>query len=144
MDTLKFLVSVDGSHSSLRAVQHLIKLLDWYRHPVEVHLLNVQMPILSGNVKSFISRDQLEDYYRDEGIAALKAARECLDQAGVKYVHHIGLGEPAVVIMDYAKRTRCDQIVMGTRGVGSVTGLLLGSVASKGVHLADCPVLLVK
>jgi nucleotide-binding universal stress UspA family protein len=144
MTTLRFLVSVDGSQAALAAVQHLIKLLDWYREPVEVHLLNVQMPILSGNVKTFINREQLEDYYRGEGVAALKAARACLDEAGVKYVHHIGVGEPAAVIMDYAQRIECDQIVIGARGRGSVADLLLGSVANKVIHLADRPVLLVK
>jgi len=144
MDTLRFLVTVDGSQASLLAVEHLIRLLDWYRQPVEVHLLNVQMPILSGNVKTFISREQLDDYYRCEGVAALKSARACLDQAGVKYLHHIGVGDPATVITDYAKRTECDQIVMGARGRGAVAGLLLGSVATKVIHLADRPVLLVK
>ena len=144
MDTLRFLVSVDGSQASLLALEHLIKLLNWYRHPVEVHLLNVQMPILSGNVKTFISREQLQDYYRSEGTEALQRARACLDEAGVKYIHHIGVGEPATVIMDYAKRIECDQIVMGARGRGAVADLLVGSVATKVIHLADRPVLLVK
>lgn len=144
MDPLKFLLSIDGSEASLRAVEHLVKLLDWYRQPVEIHLINVQMPILSGNVRTFIKREQLEEYYLDEGVGALKAARDLLDRAGVKYSHHICAGDPAQVIMDYAKRTHCDQIVMGTRGLGSVTDLLLGSVASKVIQLADRPVLLVK
>ncbi len=33
---------------------------------------------------------------------------------------------------------------MGTRGMGSIANMLLGSVASKVLHLADAPVLLVK
>jgi nucleotide-binding universal stress UspA family protein len=106
--------------------------------------LNVQLPILSGNVKSFIRRDQLEEYYRDEGHAALKAARERLDHAGVKYMPHIGIGAPAEVIVEYAKKKHCHQICIGTRGLGSVAGQLLGSVANKVIHLAPCPVLLVR
>jgi nucleotide-binding universal stress UspA family protein len=35
-------------------------------------------------------------------------------------------------------------VVMGTRGLGAVTGMLLGSVATKVIHLSDVPVLLVK
>lgn len=144
MDTLNFLLAVDGSDASCRTVDHVIRRLGWYKPPVEIQLLNVQLPILSGNVKSFIRRDQLEEYYRDEGHAALKAARERLDKAGVQYTSHIGTGAPAEVIVEYAKRLHCDQICIGTRGRGSVAGLLLGSVATKVIHLAPCPVLLVR
>jgi nucleotide-binding universal stress UspA family protein len=144
VDTLKFLLAVDGSDGSCRTVEHVIQLLGWYKPSVEIQLLNVQLPILSGNVKTFIRRDQLEQYYRDEGHAALKTARERLDQSGVKYAVHIGIGAPAEVIVEYAKKFRCDQICIGTRGLGSVAGLLLGSVATKVIHLAPCPILLVR
>jgi nucleotide-binding universal stress UspA family protein len=43
----------------------------------------------------------------------------------------------------------CDQIIMGTRGLGAggvaaISGLLLGSIATKVLHLVDVPVTLVK
>jgi nucleotide-binding universal stress UspA family protein len=43
-----------------------------------------------------------------------------------------------------AKEHGCAQIVMGTRGLGTVSGMLLGSVATKVIHLADVPVVLLK
>ena len=43
-----------------------------------------------------------------------------------------------------AKKLKCDLIVMGTHGMGAVSGMLLGSVAAKTVHLARCPVMLVR
>lgn len=144
MDTLRFLLAVDGSEGASRTVDHVIERVGWYKPTVEIHLLNVQFPILSGNVKSFIRRDQLEEYYRDEGHAALKPARERLDRAGVKYAFHIGIGAAADVIVEYARKFQCHQICIGTRGLGSVAGLLLGSVANKVIHLAPCPVLLVR
>jgi nucleotide-binding universal stress UspA family protein len=141
---MKMLLPVDGSENSLRAVQHVIAMKEKYSDPIEVHLLNVQLPVASGAVKMFISQQQLNDFYRDEGVAALKDARALLDQAGVSYQHHIGVGDLAGTITSYAKDKQCRQIVIGTRGRGSFAGALLGSVATKVVHLADIPVLLIK
>ncbi len=141
---VKILLPVDGSENSLRAVRHVIAMKEQYRDPIEVHLLNVQLPVASGAVKMFISQQQLNDFYRDEGVVALKDARALLDQAGVSYQHHIGVGDLAGTIVSYAKEKQCRQIVIGTRGRGSFAGALLGSVAVKVIHLADMPVLLIK
>ena len=141
---LRILMPIDGSENALRALRHIISTCDLYREPPELHLLNVQLPIASGAVKMFISQQQLTDYYREEGMKALAAARALLDQAGVKYQHHIGVGEDAATIVSYARDKRCQQIVMGSRGGGGFTGVLLGSTAIRVVQLADVPVLLVK
>lgn len=141
---LKLLIPVDGSASSDRAVDHLIRKSSRFKDPVEIHLLTVQPPIVSGNVRMFISNEQLNEYYQEEGLKALKPARDKLDAAGLKYVFHIGLGDPAEVIARYAREKGCDQIFMGTRGMGSISNLLLGSVATKVIHFADVPVVLVK
>jgi nucleotide-binding universal stress UspA family protein len=57
---------------------------------------------------------------------------------------------PAVVegkaeaILEVAETCQCELIVMGTRGLGRLGGLLLGSRAQKVISLAHCPVLVVK
>lgn len=140
----KVLVAVDGSENSDRVVEFLLKQNGWYRNPAELHLLNVQLPIMGVNVKLFISSDSLNAYYRDEGAAALKRARARLDAAGIPYLHHIGVGGPAETIVEYAQAKDCDQILMGSRGLGSVTGLVLGSVATKVLHLTHVPVTLIR
>jgi nucleotide-binding universal stress UspA family protein len=142
---LKLLVPVDGSESSSRAVNHLIKKLGWFKDGAEIHLLNVQHPIPYGNrVSSVIGHDKLAQFHQEEGMAALKNAMKKLDAAKLKYHYHIGVGEAAEVICQYAKDKGCDQIFMGTRGLGSVSGLVLGSVATKVIHLSPVPVVLVK
>jgi nucleotide-binding universal stress UspA family protein len=137
------LLLVDGSDNALRAVRDFVDKRDWYQQPVELHLLNVQLPIASGLVKSFISKQQLDDYYRDVGLAALKRARTLLDEAGVSYRHHIGVGELAATILDYVVKKNTDLLVMGTHGRGAVKGALRGSVATRMLHQANVPVLLV-
>jgi nucleotide-binding universal stress UspA family protein len=142
---LKLLVPVDGSESSSRAVNHLIKKLGWFKDGAEIHLLNVQHPIPYGNrVSSVIGHDKIAQFHQEEGMAALKNAMKKLDAAKLKYHYHIGVGEAAEMICQYAKDKGCDQIFMGTRGLGSVSGLVLGSVATKVIHLSPVPVLLVK
>ncbi len=142
---LKLLVPVDGSDSANRAVEHLIKKMAWYREGAEIHLLNVQHPIRYGSrVTAVVGQDKINQYHHDEGMAALKTAMQKLDAASIKYRYHIGVGDEADTIVKYAKEKGCDQIFMGTRGMGSVSSLLLGSVATKVIHLAEVPVVLVK
>jgi nucleotide-binding universal stress UspA family protein len=141
---MNILLPVDGSEYSLQAVRQVIAIKELYRDPISVHLLNVQAQVLSGAVKMFISQKQLNDYYREEGVKALASARVLLDQAGIDYQHHIGVGEIAATIVSYARDKRCQQIVIGSRGGGGFTGALLGSTAIRVAQLTDVPVLLVK
>ena len=53
-------------------------------------------------------------------------------------------GPAAPAILAEARRRKPEAIVMGTRGEGAVGNLMLGSVATKVVHLAKVPVTLVK
>jgi nucleotide-binding universal stress UspA family protein len=48
------------------------------------------------------------------------------------------------VIAQFCKSEKIQQIVMGTRGAGAVANMLLGSVATKVLHLVGVPVVLVK
>ena len=100
---MNILLAVDGSENALSAVRHVIAMKDLYREPLSVNLLTVQLPVVSGVVKMFINKQQLNDYYRDEGAKALAPARELLDRSGIAYQHHIGIGDPAQTIVDYAK-----------------------------------------
>jgi nucleotide-binding universal stress UspA family protein len=139
----KILVAVDGSAHSRRAVEHALA-LHAAQAPLEIHLLNVQIPIESGHARLFVDHDELQDYYREEGLAALEEARAILDAAGVPYSHHIAVGHVAQTIAAYAKEKGFDQIVLGSHGRGALTHLLLGSVAADVLRLASVPVTLVK
>jgi len=141
---LRLLVAIDGSDNANRVIRHVVKQAPRYKVPVEVHLLNVQPPLVGVNVKLLITSEELKAYYRDEGERILRGPRRKLDSAGIKYMFHIGVGDPAEVIAQYAADKHCEQIIMGSRGMGSVANLVLGSVATKVIHLVKLPVLLVK
>lgn len=141
---MKVLIPVDGSPSSLHAVEHVIASQAWLKEQPEVHLLNVQWKLATGNVKLFISQETINDYYREQGEAAMAAARDKLDAAGLAYRYHISVGAPADGIIQYATDQKIDQIVMGAHGQKTLSSLLLGSIAGKVAHMSDIPVLLVK
>jgi len=141
---MKVLIPIDGSDNALRAVAQVLEHLDWYREQPEVHLLNVQLPVASGAVKMFISSDQLRDYYDEEGEKSLNPAREAVKAAGVPFHARVAVGDIAATLAQYARDNGCAMIVMGTRGMGALGNVLLGSVATKVIHLAAQPVLLVK
>jgi nucleotide-binding universal stress UspA family protein len=138
---LKTLVPVDGSGNSDRAVQFLMKQAGNSKEPFEIHLLNVQHPF-PGTITGV--GDQARQYHHDEGIKALASARQLLDDAKVAYTYHIGVGEVGEVVAHFVSDLKCEQVVMGTRGMSSVANLVLGSGANKVLHLVDVPVLLVK
>jgi nucleotide-binding universal stress UspA family protein len=142
---LKFLIPVDGSEPCAQAVKHLARYLGWIKEEVEIHLINVQHHIPYGRrVSSVVGHGRIALFQQEEGLAALKPARRLLDDAKIRYQYHIGVGEPAEVITQYATEKGCDQIIMGTRGMGTVSGMVLGSVATKVIHLSPVPVLLVR
>lgn len=143
MNINAILVPVDGSISSVHAVEFAIDAIQGHDRIV-FHLLTVQAPVISGNAKRFIAAETIADYYRDEGAQALKPAKAVLDRAGVAYQEHIEIGPVAETIARFAAENGCGMIAMGTRGLGTVAGLFMGSITTKVLNLVDVPVTLVK
>lgn len=138
-------MAADGSSSSDRAIRYLIqrRVREAGPEEVEIHLLNVQRPV-SRDVATFVEHEGIEEYHHDEGLKALQSAREVLDAAGVPYLFHVGIGDPAEVIAHFAREKKCDELIMGTHGRSGLTHLLLGSVSGEVIRLSDLPVVLVK
>jgi len=142
----KILVPYDDSGPAIRAVKQVAASRETMGK-VEAVLLNVQhtdffIERLVDGRKSEIER--LEQPLRDHGERLLRKAAAGLEKAGVRCSAHVEVGDPAPFIADYARKYHCDMIVMGTRGLGTVKGLVLGSVATKVLHLVKLPVMLVK
>lgn len=64
--------------------------------------------------------------------------------AGIRVEHRLEDGDPTRMILEVARDTNCDLIVMGTHGRTGLSRLLMGSVAEKVLRRAPCPVLTVK
>ncbi|MBI3451411.1 MAG: universal stress protein [Rhodospirillales bacterium] len=138
----KLLVPSDGSPNAGRALDHAIGLVR-AGFADELHLLNVQ-PSVGGAVATFVGRAEIRSFHHDEGMKALAAPKARAEQAGIAAKPHIGVGTPGPTIAAFARELGCDQIVMGTRGLGAAAGLLLGSVTTEVLRQTDIPVTLVK
>ena len=141
-EALRVLVPADGSEPARRATMHVLHLAA-RGLSVEVHLLNVR-PAVRGVAASLVSAGDLEDYHREEGMKALAESMKLVEAAGLKPHAHVCVGESGEMILAFARRLNCEQIVMGTRGLGPVTQMLLGSVAHHVVAGAPVPVTLVR
>ncbi|MGH8728191.1 MAG: universal stress protein [Burkholderiales bacterium] len=130
------LLPADGSDGAKRAAEWVSA----NRRDAELHILNVQLPVASGGVKMFISEDSLNDYYRDEALAALKPVRDLLDSNNVKYEHHIGVGDEAETIVRFAKEQHCDEIVIAKSDPGFWK---FGSVSRKVIQLSPIRVVVI-
>jgi nucleotide-binding universal stress UspA family protein len=141
--TTSWLIAIDNSEPSLKAVEHVIQEAANCLAKPQLFLINVQTP-LSSDITRFIDSKVVSDFHLEAGDAALAAAKDKLAASGLAYSAHILIGETAPAIVKFANDKGCSMIVMGARGFGQIAGLFMGSVATKVVHLSAVPVLLIK
>lgn len=135
----RILVPIDSSEIAERAMHEAIKVNRFGE--AEVHILYVadinKLAInayLSGNVLLEIGKagDRILNNARDEFPESMNVVK----------VYRTG--DPAETITEYAKEINADLIIMGSRGLGLVRGVLLGSVSKYVLEHTKCPVLIVK
>ena len=110
----------------------------------EIHLVNVQPKADTPTLLLHMTQENIDKAQLEHGRSMLADATRLLEAA--KFVHHthVLIGDPATQVVRVAKSEGVSAIVMGTRGMGALGNLALGSTATKVVHLADVPVTLVK
>jgi YjbE family integral membrane protein len=142
---VRVVVAADGSEGSLAAVRRVIALREALAPGLglQVDLVNVQRGV-SSDVAQFVPRDDLQAYHLEAADKALASARALLDAAGIPYGVHRFVGQPGRVLADFAAEQGADHIAMGTRGLGTHTGALLGSVTRETLEHSKLPVLVVK
>ena len=135
----RILLAVDGSEPSARAIPFAGELAR--RFGAEIIVFHA-LEEVSGHPADEVSEVRLAEathlteravrWLKDEGVSARGETRPC-------YFGHV----PREVLR-VARNEDADLIVMGSRGLSSLRGLLLGSVAHKVLQLAEVPVLIVR
>lgn len=141
----KLLIPVDGSESSLRAVDHVIKLAKG-KEDVMVTLLYVHLaPEQYGAVAGQLTAEDIKELEEKHADAVLAEPAKRLEAAGLRVERDFRVAvEIAPMISKRAEELGCDAIYMGAHGGGSLARILVGSTANKVLHLSRVPVTLVK
>lgn len=130
------LLAIDGSVDADRAALYVARRLARLG-PCEVHVLYVHFPAAAQ-----ASAAQAGELVLEAGEATARA-RRALDEVALAYRFHTEAGDPVASILEVANREGCREIVMGSRGLGLIKGVVLGSVAYRVVHLSPVPVTVV-
>lgn len=138
----KVLVPIDGSKASYKALSHAVYIAK--HNKTELTLLYVVD--LNKEVSDF-ERVSLSGYVpenvKNKGMEILnKLAKEISQE--IKINTDIEIGSPAETIVEKAKNENYDIIVMGSRGLGKIKSILMGSVSQYVLKYAHCPVLIVR
>jgi nucleotide-binding universal stress UspA family protein len=140
----KLLVPVDSSDNAMRALEYAIGLAK-ENGPIELHIVTAHEAAFDNpRTLAYLPTEKLERLLQEHSESILSPAIEKAEAAGVTFTSEILVGPVPQAIVKRAEKLRCDSIVMGTRGMGAIGNLLMGSVATKVIHLTKLPVTLVK
>lgn len=142
---MKVLVATDGSQDSMEAGEFVGKMVA--EDPaLEIHLIFVMDPNIGlVGPEAFGVIPHLNEMLIGEAERALDGTEQFLAAAGVKVASKRSeWGDPADTICDVADKGDIDLVVIGSRGMGQLTGLLLGSVSSRVAARCSKPVLVVR
>jgi nucleotide-binding universal stress UspA family protein len=131
----RILVPVDGSEQSHKAIAFAADLAKHYN--ATLYLLHAfKITIIPEGLGEYVVAERAQLQAVGEKIIA--AAEKEAKGHGIELIQATVVeGDPAERIIDYAKEHDVDVIVIGSRGLGTFKGLLLGSVSTKVAHRTD-------
>jgi nucleotide-binding universal stress UspA family protein len=132
---MRILMPVDGSVHSKAALDFVASRTTLIEQEPEIRLLNVQ-PTISARVARAVGREDARAFQRESADDVLRPSVACLKKAGIAARANYALGGRADAIAAVAARSRCDLIVMGSRGHSALKGLVFGSMTN--AVLAGC------
>jgi nucleotide-binding universal stress UspA family protein len=141
---MKILVPVDGSPYTKRMLAYLAAHDEWLGGAHDYTIVHAVPPV-PVRAASVISRDTLKSYYDDEAEKVFKPIRAYFaKKAGLKVSFVAKSGSAAEIIANLADKGGYDLVMMGSHGHGTLSNLVMGSVATQVLARCRTPVLLVR
>jgi len=143
---MRLLVATDGSPHAAHAAALAARLARELRDAevVLIHVGHIPTAALAGpGAGAMVDFGALEDGLERAGETILAKTHEQFG-ADVRVTDCYRAGDPATEIVAAAAEAKVDMIVIGSRGLGQIGGLILGSVSERVLHGATVPVLVVR
>ena len=149
----KILVAVDGSHLSMDAARHAVKLAKKFNAKlIALTIINTQPWFYSSTRYGWANLETMEKIHESDRHHAqnwLDQVKGTAEDLGVRSQTKTLLvpytqSSTAGAIIDYAEENHVDLVVVGTRGHSGLKKMLLGSVALSVLIYSHCPVLVIK
>ena len=140
---MRILLAVDGSEYTARMLDYLAAHKEWSQAGHAFTVFNAVLPV-PHRAAAFAGPDLVHSYYDDEARVVLEPVRAALAAHDIEAVFAHKVGHAADEIAAYAENGKFDLLVMGSRGQGALSNLVLGSVAMKVLARCAVPVLLVR
>ena len=137
---VSILVALDGSDQSMFALNHARTIAECFGSK----LILVHAFPHTSDLRASIEYNNLVALRIKRGEEIIETARKQLGRTSIKMDEELLEGPAPEAILSVAATRKCDLIVMGSRGMGSLKGMVLGSVSTKVSHYARCPVMVVR
>lgn len=136
----RFLAAIDGSVHSWMVLEKAIEYARIFTAEIVLVYCHKKYPKLLGQPY----RDQVISSIMDQTQETVAPFVRKLEESGLPFTQ-LMVEEPAgSMIPIVAGNEKCELIIMGSRGLTDLEGLIVGSVTHRVLHLAKCPVLVVK
>lgn len=143
IEVRKILVPVDGSPNSYRALAFAGYLAGCCQASVGIlHVVNLPATAVTLSASAGYVSDGVLDSVREAGHALVHEAVSRL--SAVKAKGFVEIGAPTESIVAFCASHNYDLVVIGSRGMGALEQMVLGSVSSYVLHHAPCPVTIVR
>ncbi|HMN74871.1 MAG TPA: universal stress protein [Burkholderiaceae bacterium] len=140
---MKILVAVDGSRYTKRMLAYLAAHDELLGSRHQYTVLTV-VPALPSRAAGVLDRAVVKSHYEDEAERIFKPIRAFLARQGIEPAYLSRVGTAGELIARQAAAGRFDLLMMGSHGHGSLSGLVMGSVAAKVLASCRTPLLLVR
>jgi len=134
------IVALDGSEQSLLALNHARAIAECFRSK----LILVHAFPHTSDLRNSIDYNNLVAVRIKRGEEIIETARKQLGRISITVDEELLEGPAPEAILSVTATRNADLIVMGSRGMGSLKGIMFGSVSLKVAHYAPCPVMVVR
>ena len=140
---MKILVAADGSSYTKQMLAYLAAHDEWLGGAHEYTIIHT-VTAVPPRAASVLDKQVLKDYYESEGEKVFKPIRQFFEKQGIQANYVAKVGPAAETIAATADKGKFDLLMMGSHGHGTLTNLVMGSVATKVLANCSTPVLLIR